>query len=247
MTYSNLIEPISPKESPAEFPDASVDGDDNTDGDIKQFVETGSVTVSKDGHYIHCLTVIGQIEGHFILPPQNKTTKYEHVIPQLVAIEESRDIEGLIIILNTVGGDIEAGLALAELLSGMRKPTVSLVLGGGHSIGVPLAVSAKKSFIVPSATMTVHPVRMNGLVLGVPQTLSYFDKMQERIVRFVADNSSMKSERFRELMTATGELVMDVGTVLDGESAVKEGLIDSLGGLSDALDCLYGMITKENR
>ena len=200
-----------------------------------------------DGHYIHCLTVIGQIEGHFILPPQNKTTKYEHVIPQLVAIEESKDIEGLIIILNTVGGDIEAGLALAELLSGMRKPTVSLVLGGGHSIGVPLAVSAKKSFIVPSATMTVHPVRMNGLVLGVPQTLSYFDKMQERIVRFVADNSSMKSERFRELMTATGELVMDVGTVLDGESAVKEGLIDSLGGLSDALDCLYGMITKENR
>ena len=247
MTYSNLIEPISPKESPAEFPDASVDGDDNTDGDIKQIVETGSVTVSKDDHYIHCLTVIGQIEGHFILPPQNKTTKYEHVIPQLVAIEESRDIEGLIIILNTVGGDIEAGLALAELLSGMRKPTVSLVLGGGHSIGVPLAVSAKKSFIVPSATMTVHPVRMNGLVLGVPQTLSYFDKMQERIVRFVADNSSMKSERFRELMTATGELVMDVGTVLDGESAVKEGLIDSLGGLSDALDCLYGMITKENR
>lgn len=191
--------------------------------------------------------MIGQIEGHFILPPQNKTTKYEHVIPQLVAIEESRDIEGLIIILNTVGGDIEAGLALAELLSGMRKPTVSLVLGGGHSIGVPLAVSAKKSFIVPSATMTVHPVRMNGLVLGVPQTLSYFDKMQERIVRFVADNSSMKSERFRELMTATGELVMDVGTVLDGEAAVKEGLIDSLGGLSDALDCLYGMITKENR
>ena len=247
MTYSNLIEPISPKESPAEFPDASVDGDDDTDGDIKQIVETGSVTVFKDGHYIHCLTVIGQIEGHFILPPQNKTTKYEHVIPQLVAIEESKDIEGLIIILNTVGRDIEAGLALAELLSGMRKPTVSLVLGGGHSIGVPLAVSAKKSFIVPSATMTVHPVRMNGLVLGVPQTLSYFDKMQERIVRFVADNSSMKSERFRELMTATGELVMDVGTVLDGESAVKEGLIDSLGGLSDALDCLYGMITKENR
>ncbi len=247
MTYSNLIEPISPKESPAEFPDASVDGDDNTDGDIKQIVETGSVTFSQDGHYILCLTVIGQIEGHFILPPQNKTTKYEHVIPQLVAIEESRDIEGLIIILNTVGGDIEAGLALAELLSGMRKPTVSLVLGGGHSIGVPLAVSAKKSFIVPSATMTVHPVRMNGLVLGVPQTLSYFDKMQERIVRFVADNSSMKSERFRELMTATGELVMDVGTVLDGEAAVKEGLIDSLGGLSDALDCLYGMITKENR
>ena len=209
--------------------------------------ETGSITVSKDGHFIHCLTIIGQIEGHYILPSQNKTTKYEHVIPQLVAIEESKEIEGLLIILNTVGGDVEAGLAIAELLSTMKTPTASLVLGGGHSIGVPLAVSAKKSFIVPSATMTVHPVRMNGLVLGVPQTLSYFDKMQERIVRFVADNSSMKSERFRELMTATGELVMDVGTVLDGESAVKEGLIDSLGGLSDALDCLYGMITKENR
>ena len=196
---------------------------------------------------IHCITIIGQVEGHVMLPPDTKTTKYEHIMPLLAAVEETEDIRALLILLNTVGGDIEAGLALAELLSGMRKPTVSLVLGGGHSIGVPLAVSAKKSFIVPSATMTVHPVRMNGLVLGVPQTLSYFDKMQERIVRFVADNSSMKSERFRELMTATGELVMDVGTVLDGETAVKEGLIDSLGGLSDALDCLYGMITKENR
>ena len=152
----------------------------NSDDSIK---ETGSVTVKKNGHLIHCLTVIGQIEGHYILPVQNKTTKYEHVIPQLVAIEESSEIEGLIIILNTVGGDIEAGLAIAELIAGMEKPTVSLVLGGGHSIGVPLAVSAKKSFIAPSATMTIHPVRMNGLVLGVPQTLSYFDKMQERIVR----------------------------------------------------------------
>ena len=214
---------------------------------IQTITEFGQMTLPEFKSDIHVISIIGQVEGHMVMPPQNKTTKYEHVIPQLVAIEESRDIEGLIIILNTVGGDIEAGLALAELLSGMRKPTVSLVLGGGHSIGVPLAVSAKKSFIVPSATMTVHPVRMNGLVLGVPQTLSYFDKMQERIVRFVADNSSMKSERFRELMTATGELVMDVGTVLDGEAAVKEGLIDSLGGLSDALDCLYGMITKENR
>lgn len=207
--------------------------------------ESGSVTVKKNGHLIHCLTVIGQIEGHYILPAQNKTTKYEHVIPQLVAIEESSDIEGLIIILNTVGGDIEAGLAIAELIAGMKKPTVSLVLGGGHSIGVPLAVSAKKSFIAPSATMTIHPVRMNGLVLGVPQTLSYFDKMQERIVRFVCDNSDITSEKFRKLMMATGELVMDVGTVLDGEAAVETGLIDSLGGLSQALDCLYEMI--ENR
>lgn len=211
---------------------------------VKQIVDTGSITVDKNGHYIHCLTIIGQIEGHYILPAQNKTTKYEHVIPQLVAIEESDDIEGLIVILNTVGGDIEAGLAIAELISGMKTPVVSLVLGGGHSIGVPLAVSARKSFIVPSATMTIHPVRMNGLVLGVPQTLSYFDKMQERIVRFVTENSSISSEKYRSLMLETGELVMDVGTVLDGESAVKSGLIDELGGLSDALDCLYKMITE---
>jgi len=204
--------------------------------------ETGSITVEKDGHFIHCLTVIGQIEGHFILPSQNKTTKYEHVIPQLVAIEESKEIEGLLIILNTVGGDVEAGLAIAELLSTMRTPTASLVLGGGHSIGVPLAVSCRRSFIVPSATMTVHPVRMNGTVLGVPQTLSYFEKMQDRIVRFVAGNSHISEEKFRELMMKTGELIMDVGTVLDGEGAVKCGLIDSLGGLCDALDYLEGQI-----
>ena len=178
-------------------------------------------------------------EGHYILPPQNKTTKYEHVIPQLVAIEEEPDIKGLIVILNTVGGDVEAGLAIAELLSGMKTPTVSLVLGGGHSIGVPLAVSTDKSFITPSATMTIHPVRMSGLVLGVPQTLSYFDRMQDRIVKFVSDNSRISEERFRNLMMNTGELVMDIGTVLTGEMAVKEGLIDSLGGLGDALDSLY--------
>ena len=200
--------------------------------------ETGSITVSKDGHFIHCLTIIGQIEGHYILPSQNKTTKYEHVIPQLVAIEESKEIEGLLIILNTVGGDVEAGLAIAELLSTMKTPTASLVLGGGHSIGVPLAVSCKRSFIVPSATMTVHPVRMNGLVLGVPQTLSYFEKMQDRIVNFVANNSKISGGDFRNLMLKTGELVMDVGTVLDGEGAVKSGLIDELGGLSNALDFL---------
>lgn len=206
--------------------------------------ETGSITVSKDGHFIHCLTIIGQVEGHYILPSQNKTTKYEHVIPQLVAIEESKEIEGLLIILNTVGGDVEAGLAIAELLSTMKTPTASLVLGGGHSIGVPLAVSCQKSFIVPSATMTVHPVRMNGLVLGVPQTLSYFEKMQDRIVNFVANNSRISDEDFRSLMLKTGELVMDVGTVLDGEGAVQSGLIDKMGGLSDALDFLNKTIEE---
>nr|WP_308752902.1 ATP-dependent Clp protease proteolytic subunit [uncultured Anaerotruncus sp.] len=203
---------------------------------------TGGITAGKGKHTIHCLTIIGQIEGHYILPATNKTTKYEHVIPQLLAVEQDPDIEGLVIILNTVGGDVEAGLAIAELLSGMKKPTVSLVLGGGHSIGVPLAVSARKSFIVPSATMTVHPVRMNGLVLGVPQTLSYFDKMQERIVKFVTDNSNITPERFRQLMMNKDELVMDVGTVLDGQSAVDEGLIDALGGVSDVIESLYAMI-----
>ena len=207
--------------------------------------ETGSITVKKNGHFIHCLTIIGQIEGHYILPSQNKTTKYEHVIPQLVAIEESAEIEGLLIILNTVGGDVEAGLAIAELLSTMKTPTASLVLGGGHSIGVPLAVSCRKSFIVPSATMTVHPVRLNGLVLGVPQTLSYFEKMQDRIVNFVENNSKISAADFRSLMMKTGELVMDVGTVLYGEGAVECGLVDSLGGLCDALDYLNSVIESE--
>ncbi len=206
--------------------------------------DNGAFSVKNNGRYIHCLTIIGQIEGHNILPPDNKTTKYEHVIPQLVAAEESNDVDALLIILNTVGGDIEAGLAISELIAGMKKPTASLVLGGGHSIGVPLAVSADKSFIVPTATMTLHPVRMNGLVLGVPQTLSYFDKMQERIVKFVSGNSKISSERFRELVMATGELVMDVGTILDGENAVKEGLIDAIGNLKDAMAYLYSKIDK---
>lgn len=214
--------------------------------DIRQIKEMGSVTLPDAKHVIHCLNIIGQVEGHYILPAQNKTTKYEHIIPALVAIEQDRSIEGLVIILNTVGGDVEAGLAIAELIASMKTPTVSMVVGGGHSIGVPLAVCAKKSFIVPSATMTIHPVRMNGLVLGIPQTLSYFDKMQERIVRFVCDNSAIKPERFRELMMSTGELVMDVGSVIDGEQAVKEGLIDRLGGLSEAIDCLYDMIENSS-
>ena len=217
----------------------------NDCGDGSSAFETGSITVEKSGHFIHCLTIIGQIEGHFILPSQNKTTKYEHVIPQLVAIEESKEMDGLLIILNTVGGDVEAGLAIAELLSTMQTPTASLVLGGGHSIGVPLAVSCKKSFIVPSATMTVHPVRMNGTVLGVPQTLSYFEKMQDRIVNFVENNSKISAEDFRRLMMKTGELIMDVGTVLDGEGAVECGLIDELGGLKDALGFLESCIAED--
>ena len=207
----------------------------------QMIIDTGIVATNAK-HSIHCLTVIGQIEGHYILPPQNKTTKYEHIIPALVAIEQDPEIEGLLIILNTVGGDVEAGLAISELIAGMKKPTVSIVVGGGHSIGVPLAVSAKRSFIVPSATMTVHPVRMNGMLLGIPQTLSYFDRMQERIINFVTKNSGMSASRFKELMMKKDELVMDVGSVLDGETAVKEGLIDGLGGLSDAVQCLYDMI-----
>lgn len=232
--------------------------DENQDGDeleekveencenMESIIQSGSVT-TKGKHIIHCLTIIGQVEGHYILPSQNKTTKYEHVIPQLVAIEQDKDIKGLIIMINTVGGDVEAGLAIAELIAGMTKPTVSLVLGGGHSIGVPLAVSAKKSFIVPSATMTIHPVRMNGLVLGIPQTLSYFEKMQERIVNFVTQNSKITPDRFRQLIMTTGELVMDVGTVLNGEDAVKEGLIDELGTLSQAVNCLYSLIDEEDK
>ncbi len=239
---NNFFLPSPPWQSPDLSSGNNSDNDDSSA--LGSIIESGSITVKKGDSLIHCLTVIGQIEGHYILPAQNKTTKYEHVIPQLVAIEESDEIDGLIMILNTVGGDIEAGLAIAELVAGMKTPTVSLVLGGGHSIGVPLAVSTDRSFIVPSATMTIHPVRMNGLVLGVPQTLSYFEQMQERIVRFVSDNSGISSDRFREMMLATGELVMDVGTVLSGEAAVKEGLIDSMGTLSDALNYLYEMINE---
>ncbi|MBQ9939727.1 MAG: ATP-dependent Clp protease proteolytic subunit [Oscillospiraceae bacterium] len=217
------------------------------DREAEQIIESGSVTKSSGRHCIHCLTVIGQIEGHYILPEHNKTTKYEHVIPQLVAIEEDPEIEGLLILLNTVGGDVEAGLAIAEMVAGMSKPTVSMVLGGGHSIGVPLAVSANTSFIAPTATMTVHPIRMNGLVLGVPQTFSYFNRMQERITSFVCENSKISAERFRELMTKTGDLVTDVGTVLGGEDAVREGIIDRLGTLSDSMKELCGLIDEKKK
>lgn len=211
-----------------------------------QILEMGSIT-TQGKYLIHCLTIIGQIEGHYILPSQNKTTKYEHVIPTLVAIEQREDIKGLLIILNTVGGDVEAGLAIAELISGMNKPTVSLVLGGGHSIGVPLAVSAKKSFIVPSATMTIHPVRTTGLVLGVPQTLSYFDKIQDRIIKFVISNSNINEEVFKKMLMNTDELTTDVGTILDGKKAVENGLIDSIGSLSEAIGYLNNSIEEEEK
>ena len=238
----NFVKNPNSDDNPQKLENDSPISEEHTD----QIGETGSVLTSHKDSIIHCLTIIGQIEGHYILPQQNKTTKYEHVIPLLVSIEEDERIDGLLILLNTVGGDVEAGLAISELIAGMSKPTVSIVVGGGHSIGVPLAVSAKKSFIVPSATMTIHPVRMNGLLLGIPQTLSYFERMQERIISFVSKNSSIKPERFRELMMKKDELVMDVGSVLDGENAVKEGLIDSLGGLSDAVQCLYSLI-EENK
>ena len=212
---------------------------------LQMVEDTSSVTTDNGSHRIHCMTIVGQIEGHYVLPSETKATKYEHMIPQLVAVDESREIEGLLILLNTVGGDVEAGLALAELIAGMKKPTVSLVLGGGHSIGVPLAVAARRSFIVPSATMTIHPVRTNGLVLGVPQAFAHFQRMQERIVDFVCRHSSVTADRFYELCMATGEMATDVGSVLDGEEAVREGLIDTLGVLHDAVSTLYQMIEEE--
>ncbi len=223
------------------------DGDyqDQMERERQDIYDMGAVFQTKGRHAIHCMTVIGQIEGHVTAPQSQKTTKYEQVLPQRVSLQEDPSIEGLLVILNTVGGDVEAGLALAELISGLRKPSATLVLGGGHSIGIPLAVSARRSFIVPTATMTIHPVRHSGLVLGVPQTMRYFEQMQERITGFVADHSSISARRFTELMMRTGELVMDVGTVLNGEQAVQEGLIDQLGSLSDAMDYLYKEIEAQ--
>lgn len=209
-------------------------------------VEMGSVTSKSDKGVIHCLTIIGQIEGHQVLPEDTKTTKYEHVMPLLAAIEESDEIDALLILLNTMGGDVEAGLGIAELIAGMKKPVASLVLGGGHSIGVPLAVAAQRSFIVPSAAMTIHPVRLNGVVIGVPQTYNYLGKIQERIVRFITGNSNIPREKLLGYMMNTCELANDVGTVVYGEEAVKSGLIDQLGDLSDALSWLHEKI-GENR
>ena len=202
------------------------------------------LTKSKQGS-IYTLTIIGQVEGHQVLPENAKTTKYEHILPLLANIEESDEIDGLLLLLNTVGGDIEAGLAIAEMIAGMKKPTVSLVLGGGHSIGIPLAVCTKHSFITPTASMTVHPVRMTGLVVGAPQTFRYFERIQEQIADFVTTNSRIDRETFLGYMMRTGELATDVGTIVYGKEAVQLGLIDELGGLSDALSCLHQMIEQE--
>ena len=219
---------------------------DMKEQDREQIRELGSdITKGKDGS-IYTLTIIGQVEGHQVLPENCKTTKYEHVLPLLAGIEESEDIDGLLLLLNTVGGDIEAGLAIAEMIAGMKKPTVSLVLGGGHSIGIPLAVCTKKSFITPTASMTVHPVRMTGLVVGAPQTFRYFQRIQEQIADFVTTNSGISTADFEHYMMATGEMATDVGTILYGKEAVASGLIDELGGLNDALSCLHKMI-EENR
>ena len=213
--------------------------------DREQIRELGAdITKGKDGN-IYTLTIIGQVEGHQVLPENCKTTKYEHVLPLLAGIEESEDVDGLLLLLNTVGGDIEAGLAIAEMIAGMKKPTVSLVLGGGHSIGIPLAVCTKKSYITPTASMTVHPVRMTGLVVGAPQTFRYFQRIQEQIADFVTENSGISREDFERYMMATGEMATDVGTILYGKEAVSSGLIDELGGLSDALDSLHRMIEKQ--
>jgi len=214
---------------------------------IQPIVDFGSSLIQSKKGSVHVLTIVGQIEGHQLLPSTSKSTKYEHVMPLLAMGEESDEVDGLLVLLNTVGGDIEAGLGIAELISSMSKPTVSLVLGGGHSIGVPLAVSAKRSFIAPSAAMTIHPVRMNGLVIGVPQTFYYFERIQERIIQFVTANSDVKRETFTELMLQTGELAADVGSVIYGEEAVKLGIIDQIGGLSDALGCLHEMIGQRKK
>lgn len=224
----------------------------NNDPDMKkqereQIVELGSDLSRSENGSIYTLTIIGQVEGHQVLPETCKTTKYEHILPLLAGIEESNEIDGLLLLLNTVGGDIEAGLAIAEMIAGMKKPTVSLVLGGGHSIGIPLAVCTKKSFITPTASMTVHPVRMTGLVVGAPQTFRYFQRIQEQITQFVADNSKISKEDFERYMMATGEMATDVGTILYGKEAVASGLIDKLGGLNDALTALHKMIGRSGK
>lgn len=218
----------------------------NGENKLEDIMKSGSVISRSDDETVHCLTIIGQIEGHYLLGDGQKATKYEHIIPLLVSIEESSEIDGMLMVLNTMGGDVEAGLAIAEMVASMSKPTVSLVLGGGHSIGVPLAVSASRSFIVPSATMTIHPVRISGTVIGVPQTYYYFERMQDRIIDFVKEHSGITEEDFRALLMRTDQIATDVGSIIDGQEAVKIGLIDRVGGLSDALAELRQMI-KEKR
>ena len=213
--------------------------------EIENVASSNSVTVEGRGMNIHCLTVIGQIEGHYLLQEGTKSTKYEQIIPLLVSVEQDENVDGLLMILNTVGGDVEAGLALSEMVASMKKPTVSLVLGGGHSIGVPLAVSAKRSFIVPSATMTVHPVRTTGLVISAPQTYNYFNRMQDRILKFTSDHSGVSVEKLKKLMLSKDEIATDMGSILEGGEAVEIGLIDEVGGVSDAIEALYEMAGKK--
>ncbi len=223
--------------------ECSASGENEANEQLDYIEKTGSVISDR----VHSISIIGQIEGHYVLPSDQKATKYEHIVPLLVSVERSQDIDGLLIILNTMGGDVEAGLAIAELIASMKKPTVSLVLGGGHSIGVPLAVSAKKSFIVPSATMTIHPVRISGTVIGTPQTYYYFEKMQNRIINFVCKNSSISPEKLRELMLETEQIATDTGSVIEGKEAVEYGIIDSVGGLDDALKALSDMIRESKQ
>ena len=214
---------------------------------LQPIIDMGSTVVKNSRGTVYCLTIVGQVEGHTLLPDNTKTTKYEHVLPLLAALEQSEQVEGLLLLLNTVGGDIEAGLAIAELIAGMKKPTVSLVLGGGHSIGIPLAVSARRSMIVPTASMTVHPVRMTGLVVGAPQTYQYFNRIQDQIVSFVTKHSKISKQRFLDYMMATDEIATDVGTVVYGPETVESGLMDQLGSLSDAFSWLHRQIAKEKK
>ena len=212
---------------------------------IEEINESGGIVAKGKGLNIHCLSIIGQIEGHYMLPEGQKATKYEHIIPMLVSVEQDEDVDGLLVLLNTMGGDVEAGLAIAEVIASMTKPTVSVVLGGGHSIGVPLAVSGKRSFIVPSATMMIHPVRMNGLVVGVPQSFTYFKEMQKRIIDFICMHSKANPSKIEELMMRPDMLATDVGSIIEGREAVEYGIIDEVGGLDRALECLRDMIKKQ--
>lgn len=237
-------QPQQPGPPPPGNPQKEQDPKKNIVNTIQQLGQTNVPSVETN---IHCLSIVGQIEGHVVLPPQNKTTKYEHIIPQIVAAEQNPKIEGILIVLNTVGGDVEAGLAIAEMIASMSKPTVTLVLGGGHSIGVPIAVAADRSFIADTATMTIHPIRLTGLVIGVPQTFEYLDKMQDRVVRFVTQHSNISEEQFKELMFKTGELTRDIGTNVIGSDAVKYQLIDEVGGLAEAMAELNRMIEQRKQ
>lgn len=250
MSPDPSLNPQEPPGTPVQQPPGrvrKVKGSTNKTGDVGTIKELGQLTVPQAKSNIHCLPIVGQIEGHMVLPPQNKTTKYEHIIPQLVALEENPEIEGVLVILNTIGGDVEAGLAIAEMITSMSKPTVSLVLGGGHSIGVPISVATDYSFIAETAGMTIHPIRLTGLVIGVPQTYEYLDKMQDRVVRFITNHSKVSDETFRELMFRTGELARDIGAVLIGKDAVDVGLIDEVGGISESMKKLRELIQSRKQ